>query len=201
MSSTLEALIRDLKTKTRLNVGGESLPDEAIVEQLGELSDPSALPELQEALQRTRRFEAMWRRLDSAVDPTSPGSAGPMLAAMLAQQTARKIEAAIAKCGSRAPATGGRIVDLTTDEYKRAQDNAARSGARVGDMHVGFRVISVKDRALDHLSIVLAENVSATVSAKYVVWTLDRRPGGGYRSGTYVSDRAEAQKAFDSRER
>jgi hypothetical protein len=68
-------------------------------------------------------------------------------------------------------------------------------------MHVGFRVISVKDGSLDHLSVVLAENVSASISAKYVVWTLDRRPGGGYKSGTYVSDRGEAQRAFDSRER
>lgn len=93
------------------------------------------------------------------------------------------------------------IVDLRSDEEKQAQDSAAAQGATVGDMHVGYRVISVKDGALAHLSIVMAENVNAERSPKYVVWTLDRRPGGGYRSGDYTDDRAEAQRAFDSRER
>ena len=97
-------------------------------------------------------------------------------------------------------ASPSQIVDLRSPDLTRAQEEAAFRGARVGDMHVGFRVISVKDGALDHLSIVLAENVSASVSVKYVVWTLDRRPRGGYKSGTYDSDSAEAQRAFDSRE-
>lgn len=96
--------------------------------------------------------------------------------------------------------SSSRIVDLRSPDFIQAQEGAAARGARVGDMHVGFRVISVKDGAQDHLSIVLAENVSAS-AANYVVWTLDRRPGGGYRSGIYVDERAEAQRAFDSRER
>jgi hypothetical protein len=100
-----------------------------------------------------------------------------------------------------ATASPSRIVDLRSDEEKQAQENAAAQGARVGDMHVGYRVVSVKDGALPHLSIVMAENVSVERLPKYVVWTLDRRPGGGYRSGDYTNDRAEAQKAFDSRER
>ena len=98
-------------------------------------------------------------------------------------------------------ASPGQTDDLRLPDWVHAQEYAASQGARVGDMNVGFRVIAVKDGALDHLSIVLAENVSATVSAKYVVWTLDRRPGGGYKSGRYLSDRAEAQKIFESRER
>ena len=83
---------------------------------------------------------------------------------------------------------------------RQAQEEAVAKGASIGDMHVGFRIISVKDAALDHLSIVLAENVSAERRPKYVVWTLDRRPGGGYRTGQYSSDRAHIQEIFDGRE-
>lgn len=98
-------------------------------------------------------------------------------------------------------ASQDQINDVKFPLWVQKQEQAASRGARVGDINVGFRVISVKDGALDHLSIVLAENVSADVSARYVVWTLDRRPGGGYKSGRYISDKAEAQKTFDSRDR
>ena len=97
-SSTLQTLLQDLETKTRLNVGGGSLPDEGIVKQIGELHDPAALPALYAALERVWNFESLSRRLESGVNPTVPGSASFLLGEILAKQTAETIEAAIAKC-------------------------------------------------------------------------------------------------------
>ncbi len=199
MSNKIENLLRELETKTQLSVGGESLPDEGVVRQLADLSDPFAVPALLRALERARRFGAMCRRLESTIDPTTRGSASPLLAAMLAQQTEGTIKAALAKCQSSISTMPTKIVDLRPNDFKTAQETAATDGARIGDMHVGYKVISVKNGAHDHLSIVMAKNVTAERSANYVVWTLDRSSGGGYRSGYYTDEIEEAKKHFESR--
>lgn len=115
------------------------------------------------------------------------------------QMNENELHVSIPLRASASPDSQKEIKDYCTPNHHQAQSDASGQGAKVGDMHVGFRVISVKDGALDHQSIVLAENVNATLAAKYVVWTLDRHPGGGYKAGTYVSDKAEAQRIFNSR--
>ena len=94
----LQSLLEDLKRKKRLNVQGVWLPDEDTIEKISEIGDPAAIPALEQALAQTRKFQVMAEGLSNVADPTAPGSASPMLVALLAQQTARKIEDAMSKC-------------------------------------------------------------------------------------------------------
>lgn len=77
-----------------------------------------------------------------------------------------------------------RIVDLRSDEERSPQ---AEAGLREAPHPAIFRICQGWSSRLP--------------LAKYVVWTLDRRPGGGYRSGIYIDDRMKAQKEFDARQR
>lgn len=69
---------------------------------------------------------------------------------------------------------------------------------RMGDTNAGYRVVNIKKGTSDHVSIVLAEKIDDQAPSKYVVWRFDHNPGGGYKSGIYKNDRAEAQRVFES---
>jgi len=98
MDNSLAALISELKTKSSLSIQGERLPDEQTVLKIGENGSPEALPHLEEALLRAKRLKALCEKSQSQMNSGEAGSASPFLAAMLAEQTIRAIENAIAKC-------------------------------------------------------------------------------------------------------
>jgi len=98
MDNSLAMLISELKTKPSLSLQGEWLPDEKIVLKIGETDSPEAIPQLEEALLRAKRFKALCEKSQSQMNSGEAGSASPFLAAMLAEQSIRAIQNAIAKC-------------------------------------------------------------------------------------------------------
>ena len=98
MDQTLTALISELKTKSSMNVKGEQLPDEQTVEKIGRTGSPEAIPHLEEALRQAKRFKALCEKLQTQMASGEAGSASPFLAAMLAEQSIRALQAALAKC-------------------------------------------------------------------------------------------------------
>jgi hypothetical protein len=69
----------------------------------------------------------------------------------------------------------------------------------IGDVHTGYKVIAMKNSSLPYKSIVLAKRNNKEASTNYVIWSFDKRPGGGYHSGTYENDYEKAQKYFRER--
>ena len=98
MDNSLSMLISELKTKSSLNLQGEGLPDEQTVIKIGKIGNPEAIPHLEEALLRAKRLKALCEKSKGQMNSGQAGSASPFLAAMLAEQTIRAIQDAIAKC-------------------------------------------------------------------------------------------------------
>jgi hypothetical protein len=98
MDNSLAVLISDLKTKFFLSFQEEWLPDEKIVLKIGETGSPEAVPQLEEALLRAKRFRSLCEKSQSQMNSGEAGSASPFLAAMLAEQSIQAIQNAIAKC-------------------------------------------------------------------------------------------------------
>ena len=98
MENTLLDLLADLERKRVMELRGEWLPDSGVVSRIGELADPKAVPALERSLARAKRFKALCQAAQGGMSPTEPGSASPLIAAALAEQTIREIEQALAKC-------------------------------------------------------------------------------------------------------
>ena len=98
MENTLLDLLADLERRRVMELRGEWLPDSSVVRRIGELGDPAAVPALESALGRAKRLKALCGGAQGGMSPTEPGSASPLMAAALADQTIRDIEEALAKC-------------------------------------------------------------------------------------------------------
>jgi hypothetical protein len=98
MENTLSDLLADLERSKVMELRGEWLPDSSVVIRIGELGDPGAVPALERSLERAKRLRALCEAAQSGMSPTEPGSASPFLAAILAEQTIRDLEEALAKC-------------------------------------------------------------------------------------------------------
>jgi hypothetical protein len=98
MQKTLSELLAELDRKKAMELRGEWLPDSSVVTRIGELGDPTAVSALERALDRAKKFKALCETAQIAMSPTEPGSASPILAAALANQTISDIEKALEKC-------------------------------------------------------------------------------------------------------
>ena len=99
----LKTLLQELQCISHPDFHKVRLPEDEVIEKIGKIGDPAAVPALEKALAYTRKYKNVLETLrqDPNYDPSAQGSGSLVIQIKLAEQTIHKLQDAIARSKSK----------------------------------------------------------------------------------------------------